>query len=422
MTLVTARRKRQVVLVLIGFLLTLSVVGGNAAVGLERTVLDEDFVTNGLEDEGMYEAVADMMAETLRPEDGLGVTAGLERLPEPPLDRMAAAAVSTAYVRGEFERNVGNLYGWLHGDRETLDLRLELGPVKTAFADEVEAWMADLDPSALNARMGRMAANQSSLEAARQEFEAAQLQRIQERTEEDLSQAELERRYDENRDLIRRAALDRLEQRVAESGGPEPLQRALVDYGTVGVDALVTADPSYERFVEAEAEARSALAATVGDAVERRLDSGANDTMALSDNLDDSTRGTLETARMAVSLLDLLAILLPLAALGLAALLGYLSGRRSTALFRVGAIIAVIGLFTAIAMALLAGALPGLLGVETGELPESGTAALGVVTRALSAIGTQSLVLGALGLVLVGAGVAIRRDLLPIADDPDAAE
>lgn len=422
MTLVSPRRRRQLALATLGLLLTISVVGANAATGADRTLLDAGFVVDGLEAEGMFESMADDMAETLQPDDPGALTAGLEDAPDPPVEEMAAAAVTPAYVGGEVERNVRDLYAYLHGRTDELDLSMDLVPVKRAFAGEVEAWVADLEPGEIDDRMGRLAANQSAFAAARQEFKAAQLQRIQERTDEEYSREELERLYDENRDRIRAEAVNRLETRVAESDRPAPLQAALVDYGTVGVDALVSADASYEQFTPAEADAREDVAAAVATVVRNRLDAEVDDELDLTAGLDDSARRTLSTARTGVSLVGLLALVLPVAAIVLAGLLGYVSRRRSNALWRVGGIVAAVGLLTAVATMVLADVLPGFVGLDGGDAPETVTAALGVVSRSLGAIGTQSLAVFVLGLVLVVAGVAIRRELVPVEDEPNAAD
>jgi hypothetical protein len=335
---------------------------------------------------------------------------------------MASAAVRPAYVGGEVERNVRNLYAYLQGRTDDLDLSMNLAPVKRGFAEEVEAWVADLDPRQIDERMGRLAANQSAFAAARQEFEEAQLQRIQERTDEEYSREELEELYDENRERIREEAANRLETTVAGSDRPAPVQTALVDYGTVGIDALVAADPSYEQFTAAEAEARDDVAAAVATVVRERLDQEVDDELNLTAGLDESARETLATARTGTSLVGLLALVLPVAAIVLAGLLGHVSRRRSTALWRVGGIVAAVGLLIAVAMLLLADVLPGLVGLDAGEAPESATAALGVLSRALGAIATQSLAVFVLGLALVGAGVAVRRELVPVADEPTPEE
>jgi hypothetical protein len=415
-------RRRQLALAALGVLLTLAVVGGNAAAGADRTLLDAGYVTDGLEAEGVYETTADSMAETLQPNDTAALAPGLEDAPDPPVEEMASAAVTPAYVREEIDRNVENLYASLHGRTDDLDLRLDLEPVKAGFVGEVEAWVADLEPGEIDDRMGRLAANQSAFVAARGEFKEAHLERIQERTDEEYSREELEGLYDENRERIRREAIDRLETTVADAGGPPRVEDALVTYGTVGVDALVAEDASYEQFTEVEADAREELAAAIGAAVRERLDAEVDDEAALTARMDESDREMLATARTGVSTVSVLALVLPVAALVLAALFGYASRRRSSALWRVGGIVAAVGLLTAVATTVLAEILPGLVGIDGGDTPESAAAVIGVVRRALGAIGTQSLLLFVLGLALVGAGIAIRRELVPVEDEPTAAD
>ncbi len=405
---------------LLGTLLVLSVLGANVVVGAERTVLNADFVADGLEDEDIYVELADGMAEGVQPQgatEAIGNTFDGEG-PDPAA--MAESVVTPAWVQGEVERNLDSAYAYLHGDTDELRLVLDTGAVKGGFAAEFETWILEADTATLDERMAQLTESQESFEQTRTNFENRQYQRIQQRTQEDLSQSELEARYDENRDAIRGELVSQLEESLAESSGPPQIRQAAVEYGTVAIDGLVTESTDYDELVNQEEQAREELATAVSGAVSARLDEEVPDSMDLTSDMDAQTLDTIETARTAVSLLDLLAIVLPVGALALAGLLGYVSRRRSNGLWRVGATVAAVGLLCAVLAWLASSMLPRLLNVESGQTPAPAEAALSMATEALGTLLTQSVLLFVVGLLLVGAGIGVRRELLPVADDPAA--
>jgi hypothetical protein len=419
--MVSSRQTRGIALVVLGLFLFLAVAGAHAAIGAERTVLNEEFVTEGLEEEGFYEAQAEGFRSNLRPEGAAGQLGESFEGPEPPVEEFANSVVTPEYVQTQFEGLIGSAFAYLHGDVDELNLTIDTTPIKAGFVEEFETWIIELDPGQIDPRMGDLAQSESSFEQTRTEFKDRWLQRIQQATPEQLSQAELEAQYDQRRGQIRQEAIDRLESRIAESGGPPEIQSALVDYGTVGVDALVSADADYETFLEDESAAREALATAVGDLVSKQLDEAIPDQQNFAEGMDEEARGNLEDARGVVTLVDTLALLLPLAAIALAALIVYVSGRRSNGLWRVGGVVAVIGLGVGIVATLLSGMLPGILNIDPETAEQGPLIVLGLLTDALGTIGLQSWLLLLLGLVLVAAGIAIRRELLPIEDEPTEA-
>lgn len=418
MSTLSSRQKRGIVLVVLGLFLFLAVAGAHAAIGAERTVLSDEFVTDGLEDEGFYETQAEQLSSDLQPEGAAAQFGESFEGPEPPVDEFAESVVTPAYVQTQIEGLVESLYAYLHGDVDTLNLTIDTTPLKAGFADEFETWILDLDPGQIDPRMGDLAQSESSFEQTRTEFKERQLQRIQQETEEEYTREELEAIYADSRAQIRRAAIDRLESQIAESGGPPELQQALVAYGTVGIDALVAANADYDTFLEDETAAREDLASAVGTLVREQLDEEIPDQEDFAAGLDQDARNSLEEARGIVSLIDLLALLLPLAAIGLAALIVYVSSRRSNGLWRVGGVVAVIGLVVGLLATVLTGMLPDILDIDPATAEQGPQLVLGLLTDTLGTIGLQSWLLLLLGLVLVGVGVAIRRDLLPIEDEP----
>jgi hypothetical protein len=397
--------------------LLFGVIGATVAVGAERTVLNAEFVSDGLEDEGLYEEMAPQMAEGIAPE-GAGTAIGNAFPGEGPDPRaMAERVVTPAWLQGEAERNLRSFYAYIHGDADELSLGLDTGAVKSGFAEEFETWILETDAADLNARMGQLTRSQDSFRETRTDFREDQYDRIQAETEAELSRSELEARFDDQRDSIRSGLVSELEDSTGESGAPPPIQAASVDYGTVAVAGLVDESMDYETLVDEEETAREDLATAVGEAVRTRLDEGVPDRMDLTADVDQGARDAIETARTGVTLLGLLAIGLPLVALGAAGAIGYVSRRRSNGLWRVGGVVAVAGLLVAIVAWVTRSMVPDLL--ETaGETPAAAEAGLSVATGALVTVAVQSLAVLAAGVLLVGTGIGVRRQLVPIADDP----
>lgn len=423
MSLLSDRGKRRLALGVLGAILFATVLGANLAVGADRTVTNAEFVKDGLAEEGVHEIFAAEMADRMEPDgDATRVRLGPDETMSPPTDEMAAAVVTPEYVRGEIERNVDSLYAYLDGDRDELVLAIDVTPIKEGFADEMEAWVLEMDAAAIDERMGNLTESESRFAETRRSFEEEQLAQIQAETDEELSRAELEAAYDDSRDRIRGRLVAELESEVANEDVPPAVGAAVVDYAAVGIDALVAEDPSYEAFRENETAARADLAAAVRDVVAQRLDEEVPDEQDLTEGTDDDANGTVRTVRSAFSLVGLLALVLPLVAVAAAGLVGYVSRRRSNALWRVGGVVAVAGLLGFATATVVSGMLPGLLNADAADASAVAEAMAGIGANALGTIGVQSLALFVLGLALVGAGIAVRRELVPIEDDPAVPE
>jgi hypothetical protein len=415
---VSNRRKRQLALVGLGTLLLVSVIGANLALGAERTVTNPGFVTDEFEAAGVYESMANDMATEFQPDNATGTSLRLAgEGTEPPIEDIAETAVSPAYVQGQVERNVDVTYAYLDGDRADLPLTFNLTPVKADFAAGMAAWTSNRTPGELSPRMGRLAANESSFQETRAAFEQRQLDRIQNRTAREYTDSELRQIYDDNRDRVREESLHRVETRVDDQGVQEPVRSAAIDYGTVGVDALVAENASYEAFLADEAAARADLAAAVGTLTRQRLDAEAPDELDLTNGTNE-TRAALAPVRSGFTLQGILLYAFPLLALAAAVGIGSLSRRRSTGLWRVGSTVAVGGLLGLLGAVLVSRLVPILLEVDPASADPIVSALLGMVQEATGTLAVQSAGVLALGVVLVAGGVAVRRELLPIRDGP----
>lgn len=438
MAILSPRRKRQLLGVVLGTALVSAALGANLVVGVERTALDADTVTESFAEEGVYDDLRTQVVSSMQPDVGTGsgpsVAGGggggtVAGIGAPSIDSVAASVVTREYVRTEVNATVDALYAYLHGERDDLALAIDLRPVVDGFATEYEQWVynasvAELEPDwnveGLNFSMARMASGESEFRAARQSFEEDQLQRIQEETPRERSREELEAIYDDNRQNIRDESVSRLDSAVAERGVPESLREPVVGYATVGIDALVAEDTSYREFMDEQEQARGPLADAVGAYVRDGVGAEVPETMDLTETMGSDVRGVFEGARTIVWLADLFQYLLPLVAVLVAGLMAYTARRRSRALWRVGGAVAISGLLGFVGATVASTLLSGNLGLDAGETPGIARAFLGVVQTTIGTIGAQSLALLALGLALVAAGIAVRRELLPFPDDPAA--
>ncbi len=416
MSRVSDRRKRQVALAILGTILLTSVVGATLVVGAERTVMNPSFVTDELGESGLYESMAADLAEQFQPGNDTDVSLSLAGDgPDPPIDRLATEAVTPTYVRGQVERNVEIAYAYFDGERETLPLAFDLEPVTARFATGMEDWVGNLSPGALSPRMGRLAANESSFRATRTSFREAQLNRIQNMTREEKTREELLAIYDDNRDRIRDELNDRLVSRVDEQGIQDPVREEAIDYGSVGVETLVAQNASYDAYLDQERAARQELAAAVGTLTTQRLDEQVPDSAPLL-NQSNGTPPAFETMRAGFSLAGILLFVLPVVALLVAGAIGYLSRRRSTGLLRVGGVVALGGGLTLVGALLLSRVLPGVLNADPTSPSAVPDAMLGVVAAVVDVLTIQAGAVLAVGLVLTGVGLGIRRGLVPIDD------
>ncbi|MEF8780819.1 MAG: hypothetical protein V5A46_09105 [Haloferacaceae archaeon] len=413
---------RILVVGLLGFFLLVSLVAANAVVGVERTALDGEFVEESLEEEGAYEVALEEMESELATDAAGEPEGGDAAAVESSPDELLAASVTEEYLQEQTERNIDRLYAYLHGEREDLYVAVDVEPLKGEVASEIASDVVEsMDVSEFDPRFAGMTESQSQFQAAREEFEAEQKQRIQEETDRELSDRELEAAYDQARGEIRAEAITRIEEEVAAGEYPGPVADAAVELGTVYVDGLVQPDATYEEFLGDVEDAEANLIAAAETAAERQLDEEIPDTVELTDELTAEDREQLETVREGVSLLDNLAIALPILAVVLALLVGRATATRSGGLFVVGSTSALAGGVGVGGLTLLQGTVEvefDSIAAQEGLSPGLADLLLGLFDRVVGVFIGQSWVLLGLGLVLVVAGFGTRAGWLPIADRP----
>jgi len=421
---------RTAAVAVVALLLTASVAGANVVVAGQRTVLDAGYVTDTLEDEGAYADLEDAVRDQLS--DGLDEGGPVEGELGPVADALDIGngsalvddAVDRAYLQSQVERNVEAAYAYLHGDDATLNLSVDLEPVKTgvseALGDRVRnASVAELVGAANVSQdltvvpvnesvVAGLGANASSYQATREEFRTAVRDRVLDRLAdqafqdasnddllalvipdydpEEYSESEKEQMVSDRETEIRTALRERIESERgdevdaavqdelaavhdrAESRSdelvpddvPSDLATPVADLALAVVGGLTT-DQSYDEYVASTDAAKADLAAGVETYVGDALDGEIEDRRSLSDDLDADTRDTLRQAANYVQLGDQLALLLPLVAAAAVGLL-YLATRSLVATARTaGGSLLTVGVLGAVGATLAADQIPGLV-------------------------------------------------------------
>lgn len=134
------RLRRVVAVVFLVALLATSVAAANATIAAERTVLSGPFVKDALEETDAYGTVRGIVVEQATAPPDVEAEGGGPSGPfRDASGRIVEEAVTESYLQGEVERNVDRTYGYLHGDRETLVVAVDLEPVQ----DEITAILAE---------------------------------------------------------------------------------------------------------------------------------------------------------------------------------------------------------------------------------------------------------------------------------------
>lgn len=426
---------------LLASLLLVTLVSANLVIGIDRTVVDSEFVTESLAAEDVYVVAVDEMqtqiataaqgdpaldhgAETEQSAQGDSVELAQSGGPMAGLEDVLDEVVTPAYVQDQVEANVVRLYDYLHGREDELVLEVDLVPLKERLAPEMAATFTE-DLSTVDPTLAAMVESEAAFHAEREAFAAQQMERIQAETEEELSDEELRARYDEQRPEIRDRLLDAAaEQHGGDEEVPPELESALYGLAVVRVDGLVGVDVTYESFTRDVEDARDEFSGAVEPVLAAEIDDGMPDRLDLTDGMDAQSTATVETARAGVSLLGTLTDVLPFLALGLAGLVHWGTRTRSGGLLVVGSTTVVTGLGWVAGLTMAQRTLTTEIdaAVATGSMnPELAGAILGVAGRLLGVFATQSWVLLGVGGALVLGGVGVRRDILPVADRPSDA-
>lgn len=403
---------RMIGLGVLGILFVLALTAANFAVAADRTVLNDEFVTDTADEANVYAVIAEeLRAEALAgaPDDG-----GLNELPIDGVDfeTLVNNAITEDWVRSQFEPAIEDTFGFLQGESESLVITIETDSLQedatAALREE-----GTLDFTALEderaAQLDRMTESPEQFEAERDEFRSEQKDDLQAATDEDLSEEELADLLDEqladNRELIQSEFTAALPPSLSDAEEPvATLAGAWVDamLGEVEYDTFVsTVEAATDEVLTSAVDTFFAEAAPFPESIE-----------FTDDELSAEERDTLETARDAVSLFSLA----PFALGGAVVLFAggiFVLASHSGAAIGIGTLSALVGGSTAGVTVLLRQEVPVLV----DGIPEALRGSmLTIIDAILDVVFVQSAVLATIGVGAIALGIGIRRDLL-LADD-----
>mgnify|MGYP000302966946 CR=1 FL=1 len=382
---------RTVALFLIGTLLTGTLFGATAAVGADRSAFDAEYTSNTFEEEGVYtETTAQIREDVATDIDEI-----LDNKPRPQGVRLtltgeevAEQGVTEAFVAGEMDRMIGELYRYLHGERDDLDIRIDLTGMKATVSETIVDGIEIDTPTLVGSKSDRVDSERiARLSESESAYQDAQV---------DLPPGE---REDISKDL-------KANVRAELSDEDEALTAAVLAHQQTVLDGL-TGEISYEEYVDQvasnEQRIKEELAAS---AVADVQDQGP----AFGE--DEDPEAAFAPFARGIQWGTTATWLLPLTSVGLVGL-GYAISRskEQTASMTAGAL-------------LLAGIVGALVGWAVRPVfidrlrPEQGDPGplfdglVGVVDGTLQTIGQQSVVLVLAGGLLFAGIVADRRGML----------
>ena len=450
--------------VVLGILLTTTLLVGNVVFAAHGTVLDPDYVTETVESEGGYEPLVSGRLGALA---GGSATTGSLSVDGAALSQ---SAVTDEYLDSQGDANVERLYAYLHGNSAELNLSLDMRPLAANVGEEAAADVRERAPGDLAAAALDGSASESSLvtvdtvrrlddgpdeyESAREEFRTNVRDRvvaemvdeafagasndellalvIDDYNPNDYTEAEKGRMVADRESAIRAALADQIrsdraddvDSRVGDalgqvrenatagpalSEGNQEMVDAAAALRTTTVDALTT-DMTYDTYRQEATAARDDLAAGVGAYTETQVIEQAGQQVSLSEEMPAEQRQALDRAATQVQRLDLLAVVLPVLAL---VFLGLVAGVSRSA-GRTGGTAGWAMLLAGVPTYLAAGRL-NAMAAET-VAPQGGTEPapallLGLLDGFVGRLQTQSLVLAGVGLTLALVALALRYDL-----------
>jgi hypothetical protein len=407
--------RRKAALVVVGIVLFVVLFSANAVITLDRTAFSADHATESAEEADLYGALATQIRSQITAQ-------APDSAEDSPLDRsqseLIAAAITDEYVKSQTEQNIENVYAYLNGETDELQIGFDTKPVEENLLDEVESEVEDIDLTAIDMPFAgdieAMASNQSEFEQQRTEFRAEQKQRIQQRTDRELSDEELETQLNGSMDEIRDRMLTRLDSQLeGRFEGPESaLEEPVRDLQAARINAL-TGELTYEEYTSEVETAREDLGDAFGTVFESQLDDQIPETIDATEQITDQQRDTLDTARTVVSLSGPASIGLLLLVIALAAIIAWLAP-HSIAAMEVGIISGLVGIIGVAGSLVATQQFRAIIASETDAPAAMKAFAREFVIGIFEVLRVQSVVLLVVGVVLVAVGIAIQREYINV--------
>lgn len=392
-------------------------------------------------------------------------------------------AVTTSYIRDQSQSNLVRFYDFLHGARDDSGLRIDLAPLKSNLADAVGEQVGDVDVGALvdeyapttadspieisGARVERMRADQSGYQdvrgAFRDEIRNATYERLRqsdpglllgtigEDPRQYSSDSERRRAVDSNEQEIRgelrrltqpnadneinerftqeladraQQAKQRVRQRTREATQqfPTNVTQAATDLQIAVIDGLAT-DTDYDTFSSRVDAAEQTLSDEASRLAAAQIDDEVPDTVSLTEEFTQEDREQLQTLANWVQRVDTANTVLPVVALVLIGLVFVVGRSLGTTALTTGLAVSIVGVGGFIGAKMAGNPVETAIGDQlSGQgQAEIQPVAIGFVEQVLGVLGSQSLLLIVVGVVLLLVWLAARLGVLGSPTESGAA-
>lgn len=360
----------------------------NVMIGVDRTVLNQDFVTETLEEDDAYGAIVEIASDQLP-----------NASDQAPVD--PEAILTEEFIQTEVEKNIDNFYSYIYKDDENLTLTINLSQVHEAIADNVTAsdneLLQQLDPELV-----QMRANESAFEQIRTERREQIFQRIQDETDEDRNQQELELAFEDRKDTIRQELQSKAQQNI-----PEDLQEPIIKVLNIKIDAILNESITYDAFkTDLDTTLDEVGPTLVSAMLEQEV--GLPQQVDLTERMDEQLLTTMDQGRDYLQYVQTGIYVLPLIVLIFIGLLVKIAHTRSGGLASVGIPIAIVGGVSATGFVFAKNkAVEQITQTVPDQAPTAAAKLAGdMIAHVLNVFITQSAVLLGLGVVLILAALA----------------
>ncbi len=319
--------------------------------------------------------------------------------------------VTKEYVENQVNENIEGVYEYLHGETEEIALVFDTEPVKenfeTVLAEELETiTLADIGFEEL----AQWKASEEAYTEGVQDRRDALRTQIQQETEEELSEEEIDAIMEDREDEFREEIVTQFMNSVPEDELPPGGEEGVRTMGNTIADAVLS-EQSHDEFVSEINGAEETLRSAIQDEIMTRVDNEVPDQVDLAEQASQEDLEPLRTACQVVSVVSLLRLVLPIVSIGLIGGIVWVAPRYSSAAFEIGAIALSIGLGGVIAAIILPAEMQRV--VSSQGMPQGlADFIFAVISNMSDVVMQQSAILLGAGVLVVIAGIVIRYRLL----------
>lgn len=415
---------KRAILVLLAVLLVIALLGSSVAMGLDRGVLNDDYVKDRLDRADAYDRLhAEMLSEfeDELPEFGDDLPSEID------VSQIIEDTITPEFIQEQFEGVIEGFYAFLHGETDTLEVIITVDDLSDNLADAIANQVVELDladfgiePITLPIGEEEVVADitqldqgeeayQNELDSFEESIKDILREEFEEEFGEEPDEEELDEEYQDLLDELEDDILDAVEAAVQGADLQPELEEAAMGLGET-IASAYTSDMTYEEFEQQLDSDKIAIGEAAADWALAELPDDFEE-FDVGEEIDEEQ---LEPVATVFSIIGTLALVLPLISLGLIGLM-YVTTRDVVTVGKTVGIVAILVGAIGVAVAVIAtGIIEDLVAEELAAEEEISEGILelvfDIVAMVFDPFQTQSFLLLALGgLVLVGAVVYNRH-------------